>query len=327
MDNYYIVNKTIDGKYVKTNFNNKLKKWKSKMKTSINNNTFMYGGEIVRCSLKTNESKLIPRLSDIVWFNELIVNGGEIDDLSKIEVYIGGSLIWGINIPILEKMGFVKCCDSKIIISMPKKLFFIDQCIVEIQSDDLMGIPIVGLMYHEVRFKIVGTHNGDCELVNHHVYVCKRWKWWMHHGGHNISIVKLCDYFHEFVINKFNNGIPHSFVLDVSSINLFHKLSEGELLVVKDGEKKIVNAVFSCNSNMMDYFIDKDYEEKCHNTKKYYLDNTLLSEVVIGFIVGYGVKKHEEKRQFKIILDGKEYYLYVNELGIMSGMGGLRITT
>lgn len=113
---------------------------------------------------------------DIVWFDEIIVGANNIDDLQSLEISIGHEVCWKIGMNFLLKVAKVETEFGNMMrVQIPNKLFMRNWC-RGFCGNDVTGIPLIGLRYCDVGFKIVGRVGVKYELVVKGIRVCDDWK-------------------------------------------------------------------------------------------------------------------------------------------------------
>lgn len=276
-------------------------------------NSLAYSTTIDTYSFEVGKRESILRGKDIIWFDAIIVD--DIDDVKMIEIYVGGMLFWQIDVDFLVKLGVVedrsengnesesKNGNEKVRINLPKKLFMVDQCIWEIVSDDLIGIPMIGLGFHEIQFQVVGKACTKYELKISSVKINSRWQQYLWNEGHTFRI------------------------LGVDKICVPHFVDEKSLHVVRVPAKILREGVGF--GNVIGYAKEWEFGKMKLMLCEKLFESTMLCTALIDIVVNYAIERCEERRVLKFEFEEEDkkdenvYFIYTNEFKMYCGMGGL----
>jgi hypothetical protein len=232
--------------------------------------------------------------AEIIWFDSIIIDINDINKLQKINIVIGGGLIWQMDIKYLLQIYKPTIFDNKIKITFPKNLFFDNNnnYITSIKLNEFIGIPLICLSYHELNFVIESLTNIKYDLILTAVNIlCPKIKAEFTGKGHDMNIIN-----HTFIPNhdiKIKSIYPYKFPFTnnniISSDNIINCMNK---LININIKKIIIDLPILINDlkNIVIEYLQMDY---------YFLN----------FIV-------ENDLQYN-------YLIWFNTLRFMSGMAGI----
>lgn len=107
---------------------------------------------------------------DILWFEELILHQKHINEQQFCVIDIGDMVVWRISIDLLLKLNKPKLCGTDISITIPKYLFMNTLKFFHV-IDEFIGIPLISLQYHKIRFKFMTSSSFEYKLRVKSIYV------------------------------------------------------------------------------------------------------------------------------------------------------------
>jgi hypothetical protein len=186
----------------------------------------IYGVEIHKYyGIKTNESHLIMRNADIIWFDSIWIEQNDMSKLTNIEIQIGGKTIWKFPIQFLLKISEPESHNSKVKISFPKKIFFnsgFNFLGNPLGLNDLCGIPLVCLDYHEVRIILHSTIDIKYDLFKRYVTLESSLQLRLQVYCYNISINFIQESVNKLISKNYSNKISLDEICKI--INSDHKI-------------------------------------------------------------------------------------------------------
>jgi hypothetical protein len=283
----YIVEKINKDNYVQTKINNNNVKH---IRDCFSNNTIYGKTNRIYNNLKSNTAFIClgdhdDHFPDIIWFDSILCDLNDINKLLQIQIEIGTEIVWDIDVKLLLKIIKPEIFDSKIKISIPKNLFMNDDNDL---LNNLVGIQIISLQYHEVHFCVKTTSQIKYDLSIQSTYLNSK-------------------------VRRVAAQLSHEI-----SINKIEKLNDDVYNIVRINTDVLCKAINS--GNTINYI--KQWNDEVRN--QYIINLSIFPNVLNNIINEYD--KDKNYHYFNIAIDDENdkynYCIQLNFMRLVSGMGG-----